>query len=180
MRIAVCALPEAPALAQPVHFFPDMILPSRQVWVFSAATAVIVVTVLTLVIGRSGGCDDDRHDRDERVTEQGKKLGEAKDRAADHGDRESLTKLTARRQAFQIESEGQLAELAAEIERRGTMPKVPAERVEQLRRDHVRLREQRQRVIDASDAAFEENLLAFNTAVDTIREQLARLDEPPK
>lgn len=156
-----------------------MILPSRQVWVFSAATAVIVVTVLTLLIGRSGGCDDDRNNRDEGVTEQGKQLGEAKARAADHGGGENVTALTARRQAFQIESEGQLAELAAEIERRGVMPKTPVASLEQLRRDHARLREQRQRVLDATDAAFEENLLAFNTAVDTIRTQLERLDSDP-
>lgn len=156
-----------------------MIVPSRQIWVFSAATAVVVIAVLTVLIGRSGGCNDDRREIDEQVTEQGRELGEAKERVAEKGGAEAVTELSAKRQAFQIQSEAQLAELATEIERRGTDPKVPAERLEQLRRDHGRVREQRQRVIDSDDASFEENLLHFNTAVDTVREQIKRIDDGP-
>jgi hypothetical protein len=153
-----------------------MILPSRQLWFISAAVAVVIATAATYLVSRSGGCADDRPALDERVGEKGKELGKARERAGESGDGETLAALRARRSAFAGDSEAQLVALAAEIERRATLPTTPPERIEQLRRDHVALREQRQLVMDSSEAEFEENLMAFETAVNTIREQLARLD----
>jgi hypothetical protein len=153
-----------------------MILPSRQTWILSATVAVIIATAATLLIARSGACNDDRPALDERVGERAKQLGEAKEQAVETGDGKALEALRARRSAFAGDSEAQLTALAAEIERRATLPNTPFERIEQLRRDHVKLRDQRQRVVDSSDADFEENHLMYETAVNTVREQLARLD----
>jgi hypothetical protein len=154
-----------------------MILPSRQTWFISATLAVVVLAAATWIIGRSGGCDDNRPALDDRVGEQGKALGEAKEDVAASGGAKDVASEASRRVAFRRDSEAQLVQLAAEIERRAAMGDLPAERVESLRRDHGHLREQRQRVIDSTDAAFDDNLLQFETHVNTIREQLGRVDD---
>jgi hypothetical protein len=138
---------------------------SRQVWIVSATTAFVVAAAATLLIGRSGGCDDERPALDQQVGELGRKVGEASDRTPE---------LASARRRFAQASETQLAELAIEIERHASARDVPYERVEGLRRDHALLRQQRQLVLEATDSRFAAALTDFETQVNTVREQLER------
>jgi hypothetical protein len=141
---------------------------SRQTWIWSATAAFVVASALTLVIGRSGGCDDERPALDEHVGDKGRAVGEAAPRSQE---------LSAARQKFAEASDAQLVVLGAEIERHATTNDAPRERIESLRRDHALLREQRRQVLEATDSTFQAALTDFETQVRTVREQLERVDE---
>jgi hypothetical protein len=115
-------------------------------------------------------CGDDRPPLDDKVGVHAERLGEAKESPG------SGHELRAARQRFITSSQAQLAVLAAEVERRGVDPNAPIERIESLRRDYWTLVELRRKVLDSSDEQFDDVLSLFETQVDTIREQLARLD----
>jgi hypothetical protein len=141
---------------------------SRQTWIWSATAAFVVASALTLVIGRSGGCDDERPALDEHVGDKGRAIAEAEPRSQE---------LSAARQKFAEASDAQLVVLGAEIERHATTNDTPRERIESLRRDHALLREQRRQVLEATDSTFQAALTDFETQVRTVREQLDRVDE---
>lgn len=119
-------------------------------------------------------CRDERPTVDENVGSYGKSLGEAKEEATK--DPSGSDKLQVARQRFVASSQVQLGVMATEIEQRGRMPNVPIDRVENLRKDYWLLVELRQQVIDATDEGFDDALNQFESQVDTIREQLSRVD----
>jgi len=116
-------------------------------------------------------CADDRPALDENVGKYGKSLGEAKE-----DDDSSAKELRLARQRFVASSHVQLGVMATEIEQRGRMKNTPIERVENLRKDYWLLVELREQVLAASDEAYDDALNQFESQVDTIREQLARVD----
>jgi len=131
---------------------------------------LILATMWSVVLAGCTMCNDDRPAVDEKVGTYGKSLGEAKEGPS------TAEELRLARQRFIVGSQVQLAEMATEIERRAQDKKTPIERVEALRKDYWVLVEQRGHVLDSTDQAFPEALGQFEVQVNTIREQLARLD----
>jgi hypothetical protein len=125
-------------------------------------------------------CNDDRPELDEKVGTWGKNIGEAKEdlMKADelHEVHESVDDLVKARQRFDASSQVQVALFASEIEGRGGEKNVPMDRVEALRRDYWTLVKLRKQVLSSPDATFNDALSRYDSQVDTIREQLARLD----
>lgn len=125
-------------------------------------------------------CNDDRPTIDEKVGTYGKTLGEAK---KELGESESLSEvhenvdeLQQARKRFETSSQVQLALFATEIESRAADATMPIDRVEKLRRDYWNLVKMRTHVLNSTEQAFTDTLTQFESQVDTIREQLARVD----
>jgi hypothetical protein len=125
-------------------------------------------------------CNDDRPQLDEKVGTWGKNIGEAKDdlKKSDelHEVHENVDDLVKARQRFDASSQVQVALFASEIEGRAADKNVPIDRVETLRRDYWYLVKLRKHVLSSPDETFDESLSQYDSQVDTIREQLSRLD----
>jgi len=115
-------------------------------------------------------CNDDRPVIDDKVGSYGKSLGEAKEGPS------TAEEMKTARQRFIASSQVQLGVMAAEIEARSRVKEVPIERIESLRKDYWLLVELRRQVLDTPDEGFDDALNHFESQVDTIREQLARVD----
>ena len=115
-------------------------------------------------------CNDDRPVIDDKVGSYGKSLGEAKEGPS------TAEEMKTARQRFIASSQVQLGVMAAEIEARSRVKEVPIERIESLRKDYWLLVELRRQVLDTPDEGFDDALNQFESQVDTIREQLARVD----
>jgi len=139
---------------------------SPRLWFASATAAVIGTVAATFLVLRMGSCDDERPKVDHQVGEMARDVGEP----------QGVNKESAARTKFAQASEAQLAVMATEIERRAVSSNTAPERIENLRRDYLLLREQRRAVLDAADGAFPDAALQFDTQANTIREQLDRAD----
>jgi hypothetical protein len=141
-----------------------------------------LILAMTWSVGIAGCamCNDDRPELDEKVGTWGKNIGEAK-QDLEQADQlpevhASVDDLVKARQRFDTSSQVQVALFASEIEGRAADKNVPVDRVETLRRDYWNLVKLRKQVLSSPDATFNEALSQYDSQVDTIREQLARLD----
>ena len=134
--------------------------------------ALILPTTLSVVVA---GCRDERPVVDDKVGEYGKSLGKVKEEIAEGDDSTAQDRRVAR-QRFVASSQVQLGAIATEIEHRGRAKTLSIERTETMRRDYWHLVELRQQVLDSTDDAFSEALSLYEAQVDTIREQMTRLD----
>jgi hypothetical protein len=131
----------------------------------------------TLILAMMCGCTmcaDDRPALDEKVGSYGKSLGEATEEAAK--DPSEGGELRLARQRFIASSHVQLGVMASEVESRSRNKGIPLERIENLRKDYWLLVELRAGVLAASDEGYDDALGQFEAQVDTLREQLARVD----
>ncbi|KAB2889454.1 MAG: hypothetical protein F9K40_19800 [Kofleriaceae bacterium] len=136
--------------------------------------ALIFATMYGVGLAGCTMCRDERPPVDDEVAMYGKNLGEAREEAEEKPS--AADELRTARRRFVASSQVQLAVMATEVERRGMMDNVPIERVENLRKDYWHLVELRRLVLDAPDETFKEALDQYQVHVDTIREQLARID----
>jgi hypothetical protein len=142
--------------------------------------SLIFATTWSLAISGCAMCNDDRPELDEKVRTWGKNIGEAKNdlnEADELGEvHESVEDLVKARQRFDTSSQVQVALFASEIEGRAADENTPIDPVERLRRDYWTLVNLRTKVLSSPDASFKDALSRYDAQVDTIREQIARLD----
>lgn len=141
----------------------------------SVALGVFGLGFLVLVLFTKT-CSDERPIADEKVGTYGKTLAEAKQEVAEGDDDSALEELRDARHRFEVSSQVQLAEMATQVESRGRIPTIPIERIETLRKDYWLLVELRRLVLESTDETFEDALNQYESQVDTMREQFARID----
>jgi hypothetical protein len=137
--------------------------------------ALILATMCSAALGGCTMCNDDRPAVDESVGSAGKTLGKANEQATETP-LASADELKVARQRFIATSQVQLGNMAAEIEARSRNKNTPIDRIEALRKDYWTLADLRQKVLDADDAGYADALNLYESQVDTIREQFARID----